>query len=306
VSGDGIVIANAPISYGAFELTVGIDPAVPDAESLLDEVSAAGYAGIDLGPVGYLGDERTLRGRLESRGLGLAGGYIELPYTDSVALANALPDLDRLLDMFDLATGASPPPRPTLADAGSPARRAHPGRAAQDRSFGLDEISWRHFAEGLGRAVDRCRARGYEPTLHCETGTFVEAEWEIDQALERTDIGLCLETGHLFVGGGDALKQIERWGSRINHVHVKDARAEKVRAIVEGGAAADAIWRDRAFCALGHGDLPLRDVIEALQGIGFEGWLVVEQDLMPEATDPPGHVAQEQVGNREYLRGLGL
>ena len=51
----GIVVANAPVSYGAFELTVGIDPNVPDGVHVLDEVAGAGYGGIDLGPVGYLG-----------------------------------------------------------------------------------------------------------------------------------------------------------------------------------------------------------------------------------------------------------
>ena len=47
-------IGNAPVSYGAFEVTVGIDD-VPDAAQVLDAVQAAGYEGIDLGPLGYLG-----------------------------------------------------------------------------------------------------------------------------------------------------------------------------------------------------------------------------------------------------------
>ena len=50
-----VVIANAPVSYGAFELTVGILPDVPDGDQVLDAVADAGYAGIDLGPLGYLG-----------------------------------------------------------------------------------------------------------------------------------------------------------------------------------------------------------------------------------------------------------
>jgi inosose dehydratase len=76
-----LTIANAPISYGAFELTVGIDPNVPDAEFVLNEVSGAGYAGIDLGPVGYLGNGPELAERLASRNLGLAGAYLEFPFS---------------------------------------------------------------------------------------------------------------------------------------------------------------------------------------------------------------------------------
>ena len=50
-----IKIGNGPVSYGAFEVTVGIHEGVPSATEVLDAVQAAGYEGIDLGPVGYLG-----------------------------------------------------------------------------------------------------------------------------------------------------------------------------------------------------------------------------------------------------------
>jgi inosose dehydratase len=306
VTAQGIAVANAPISYGAFELTVGIDPLVPPAERLLDQVAAAGYAGIDLGPVGYLGEGDEIRRRLELRGLGLTGGYIELPFSEPSRLPEAVEELDALLDALERAPDLGPPPRPTLADAGTAWRRTHPGRAATDRGVGLDAAGWRRFATGLQGVVDRCRSRGLEPTLHCETGTYVEAGWEIDTALELTDVGLCLETGHQLVGGGDVLACIERWADRINHVHLKDVRLQVVREIIESGDDADAIWRRRAFCALGSGDLPTEAVLDALQRVGYRGWLVVEQDLMPDANDPPGQIETDQIANREYLRARGL
>src|SRR5215469_6214429 len=117
----GVAVANAPVSYGAFELTVGHDPHVPDGLSVLDQVAAAGYAGIDLGPIGYLGSGAQLGQLLAERGLGLAGAYLELPYADQDALQRTLPDLDAMLDTFDAVRPyvSGPLPRPTLADAGS-------------------------------------------------------------------------------------------------------------------------------------------------------------------------------------------
>ena len=134
-----ITVANAPVSYGAFELTVGVDPSTPDGLQVLDEVAAAGYAGIDLGPVGYLGSGPELAERLGTRGLGLAGAYLELPYSDADALERVLPELDAMLDTFDAVAGRlpGPPPRPTIADAGAPQRRSRPGRAHTDRSSGM-------------------------------------------------------------------------------------------------------------------------------------------------------------------------
>lgn len=305
MNSQGIVVANAPISYGAFELTVGIDPSVPDAEALLDQVADAGYSGIDLGPVGFLGRGEVLRRRLEERGLGLAGGYIELPFSDHVALKNQMAELDELLDVFEAAPDSHPAPKATLADAGSETRRMNIGQSAVDASYGFDAARWELFAVGLQRVMKRCRDRGFEPTLHPEAGTHIEAAWEIDQALTLTDVGLCLETGHQLVGGGDALSTVEQWGERINHVHLKDASVDIVNSIIEDHETVEAIWQRRAFLPLGQGDVPIGTIVEAVVRLGYSGWLVVEQDIMPDPVNP-GRAIADQVANRALLRSLGL
>jgi inosose dehydratase len=303
-----IAVANAPVSYGAFEVTVGHDPDVPDGARVLDQVAEAGYAGIDLGPVGYLGTGERLGELLAERGLGLAGAYLELPYADPGALEEALPSLDELLGTFDTVRSylPGPPPRPTLADAGSRERRSRPFRSAAERSLGLDAEGWRRFASGLARVVDRCRDRGYEPTFHPETGTYVEAPWEIEQVLDRSDIGLCLETGHMMLGGGDPVAMLRDWGERVNHVHLKDATLSVRDQIVADGAQATEIWSREAFCVLGGGDLDVDAVLDGLRGMSFGGWLVVEQDILPRSAARFARAAEEQRLNREFLAARGL
>jgi inosose dehydratase len=304
---EGIIVANAPVSYGAFEVTVGIDPNVPDAAMVLDEVADAGYAGIDLGPVGYLGDRASLANALESRGLILSGGFFELPFSDPAAMPAAIRGLDELLDVFDAAPpqGGGLKPKPTLADAGSELRRARPCQAAHDRSLGFDAEGWKRFAEGVEVAVARCRERGYEATLHHETGTHIEAAWEIHAALERTSIGLCLDTGHLLLGGGDPMTALREWGSRINHMHLKDARQSVVDQIVREAAPVAEIWRRRAFCRLGEGDVMVDEVLEHLRS-HYRGWLVVEQDVLPDPNRESGRPALDQRANRDFLTARGL
>jgi inosose dehydratase len=304
----GIAVANAPVSYGAFEITVGHDPNVPDGISVLDQVAAAGYAGIDLGPVGYLGSGTRLGELLAERGLGLAGGYLELPYADHDALEQALGELDALLATFDavLPYLPGPPPRPTLADAGSPQRRSQPGRSTGQPSLGLDAGGWRRFAEGLARVVGHCRDRGYEPTFHPETGTYVEAPWEIEEVLDRSDIGLCLETGHMMMGGGDPVAMLRDWGERVNHVHLKDGVRTVMAGIVADGAPATDIWTREAFCELGRGDLDVDAILDGLRAISFGGWLVVEQDILPRSAQRFARAAEEQRHNRAFLSQRGL
>jgi inosose dehydratase len=299
-----IVVANAPVSYGAFELTVGILPGVPDGNAVLDEVAGAGYAGIDLGPLGYFGYGEELASNLDRRGLGLAGGFFELPFSDPAKMPDTVRELDALLDVFDAVTASNGglKPRPTLADAGSDLRRSRPGQVAQERSLGFDSQGWKHFADGVEAAVERCRERGYEPTFHHETGSHIEAPWEIEKVLELTSIGLCLDTGHLLIGGGDPVKAMRDWQSRINHIHLKDARRTVVEQIVREAAPVSEIWRRQAFCRLGDGDLDVDGVLGLLRD-GYSGWLVVEQDVLP---DPHGKPAADQRANREYLAARGF
>jgi inosose dehydratase len=311
-----IVVANAPVSFGAFEVTVGIDPHVPDALTVLDAVQRAGYAGIDLGPPGYLGTEEDLRQRLSARGLGLAGGYVAMPFSEPDRMGPSMDELARLLDIFDQASSlprlrgsvgeGGLPPRPTLADAGSDSRRKTPGRAHDDPSSMLDSAAWSRFAESMKRATGLCRERGYEPTFHHHGASYVETPEEIEEMLHRTDVGLCLDTGHLLIGGGDPITAAHDWAPRINHLHLKDVRRAIIDAVVSKHGVMMDFWREGAFCPLGEGDLDIDGVLNALRDRRFSGWLVVEQDMLPRPDDPPERAAQDQQRNREYLRARGL
>jgi inosose dehydratase len=303
------MVANAPVSFGAFEVTLGVNPNVPAGLDVLDAVARAGYDGIDLGPPGYLGTASELPGRLRHYGLRLAGGYVALPFSQPDAMPGALAELDALLDILDAtasADGATPRPRPTLADAGSDLRRSRPGQAQHDRSISLDAAAWTRLVEGVTMAVDACRRRGYEPAFHHHAGTYIEAPWEIDELLVRTDVRLCLDTGHLLLGGGDPVRAAREWGSRINHVHLKDAKLSIVDGIIRDQAPIVEVWRRRAFCPLGEGDLRVDAVLEGLKADHYQGWLVVEQDTIPSPADPPDWAAQDQARNRAFLRARGF
>ncbi|HYL08665.1 MAG TPA: TIM barrel protein, partial [Candidatus Udaeobacter sp.] len=224
-------------------------------------------------------------------------------FSEPGTIADSLRGLGLLLDAFDAAgTNHGFKPRPTIADSGSDLRRSRPGQAATNPGLGFDGEQWRHFAEGVEMVVRCCRDRGYEPTFHPETGTYVEAPWEIEKVLELTSIGLCLDTGHLLLGGGDPLKAAREWRHRINHVHLKDARRSVVEQIVREAAPVSEIWKRGAFCKLGEGDLDVDGVLGELEH-AYSGWLVVEQDVLP---DRGGKPAADQRDNREYLRTRGL
>lgn len=299
-------VASAPVSFGIFELTLDRTPLV-EPDRLLDLVAGAGYEGVDLGPVGYLGDVRRLPARLSARSLRLAGGWVPLSFGDAGNLREELGCLEATLDLFVAAAGdrSDFAPKPTLADAGSAARRRTLTRPGPSRP-GMDDKDWSRFAARVDEVAGRVRTRGLEPTFHHHAGTAVESPEEIDRLLALTDIGLCLDVGHLLVAGGDPVEAMSRWGDRINHLHVKDCRREVVDGIESEGAPVGEIWSRRAFCALGTGDLDLDGFLAAVRASAYSGWMVIEQDVFTRPGDTAESIAAEQAANLAELRRVGL
>jgi inosose dehydratase len=244
-------VANAPVSYGAYELTVGIVPNVPDAERVLDAIADAGYEGTELGPLDYLGEGEVLRERLRRRSLDLAGAFVEIRFGEE-----SLAELERTLDAIEGFDAKA-----VLSDKGPRDGHVHLG--------------------GVSEAAALARGRGFEPTFHPHLGTRIQTTAEIERLLEQTDVPLLLDTGHLTAAGGDAVAATRDWGSRINHVHLKDVR-------------------DGVFCELGTGDVDLLGVVGGLDG--YSGWLVVEHDWIPKPSEEPDAQIEAQVRNRRWLR----
>jgi inosose dehydratase len=263
-----IRVANAPVSYGAFELTVGGEH-VPAPDDVLAAIAAAGYEGTELGPLGYLGDRGTLHDRLERYGLALAGAFMQVRLAEPECWQEDLATVEATLDLLD---GDAATARPVLADAGPRV------------DGGLDGGGWFRLAEGVSRAADLARARGLEPTFHHHTGTLVESPVEIERLLELTDVGLLLDTGHLLLAGGDPVRSLRAWRDRVDHVHVKDVRLG-----------------ERAFCELGRGDVELEPFCADLVAGGYAGWLVVEQDWIPAPGETIARPAEAQARNRRWL-----
>jgi inosose dehydratase len=291
-----IRVANAPLSYGAFEVTVGVYPNVPGPDELLAEMSAAGYEGTELGPPGYLGQGEALQARLERHGLELTGGWCPVRFSEPEHLDADLEGLARTLDLFEAA--GAPEARPVFGDGGSPERVANPGAGGPS----LDDAGWSRWRDGIARAAASARERGFEPTLHPHTSTFCESRREIERALELTDVGLLVDTGHYLLGGTDPIQALRDWRDRVDYVHIKDVRLNVVREVVAERADVLEGWSRGMFSELGAGDVDLDAFFHGLREIGYDGWIVVEQDRIPREDEELRESADAQVRNREWLR----
>ncbi len=299
ISDDAVWLANAPASIGVFGLP---EPGqAPGPDEVLDRFAAAGYRGVDLGPVGFFGTGSVLDERLERVGFGLAGGWIDLPFQDDAAFARSLDGYRRTLAVLRDAyrPSGAPAPRPTLACSATPDRAARPGGGPEVR---LDPDSWNRLVKNLDTAARIARAEGLTPTFHHHACTYVETVDEIAELLERTDIGLTLDTGHLILGGGDPVGGLRRWAQRVNHLHLKDASRAALRRVLDQGGGIQELWEAGAFVRLGAGDVDVAGVLETILANGYAGWLVVEQDVIPQTDQDRVRMWRDQEANRQALR----
>lgn len=256
-------LAAAPISWGVCE--------VPgwgyqlDRESVLADMRALGIVATELGPDGFLPeapvDKTTLLG---SYGLRPAGGFVPLVLHDADPMPAALAAIDAFV-----AAGV-----PTLVLA------AASGRDGYDTRPALDAADWRNLLGRLDRIADEAARHGLVATLHPHVGTIVETEDEVARVLDGSSIPLCLDTGHLLVGGADPVRLAADSPDRIAHVHLKDADAALAEQVRSGKVAyGDAVARG-LFLPLGRGDIDIAAIVRSLAAAGYAGWYVLEQDVM--------------------------
>jgi len=174
-------------------------------------------------------------------------------------------------------------------------------------SFGefveLDDDSWRELFQSLESVGEICDWHGIAVSLHQHYGTVVERDDQLKRFLDGSEMGLCLDTGHLVIGGSDPVGIAELAGPRVNHVHLKDVNLEVAGRLASRELSFKEAAQKNAFRPLGEGDVDVGGVVDRLESSGYRGWYVLEQDSVVERE--PGEGAGPVVEVRkslDYLR----
>lgn len=296
-----IRLANAPVSWGIYEFE-GLEQKYPYAR-VLDEIAETGYTGIELGPWGFLPtDPDVLRPELERRGLRLLSSFVPVQFADANAIEEAEAQalrVGRLLAALGAITIV-------LADDNGKVPELVQ-QAGRRRGSYLTSDQWDVYAAGVNRVARKIYDElGLKVVFHHHCAGYVETPEETRNLMKRVDadlVGLCLDTGHWHYAGGDAVECIREFGERVRYLHLKDcdpairtlAKDERMDYFAAVAAG--------VFCELGKGEVDFAGVIQSMEGLGYDGWAVVEQDILSADLDEPRESARR---NREYLRTLGL
>jgi inosose dehydratase len=295
-------IANAPCSWGVIE---GIDGERGGYVQVIDEMQQTGYAGTELGDWGFMPtDPAFLTQELGSRHLSLLASWVSVFLHDADRHQQSADDAVRTAKLLAAVGGHKNMIVLGNDPYGDPVRTKHVGRITTD--LGMSEEQWQTFARGANYVARRVMDEaGLRTVFHHHIGTWVETPDETRRLLDMTDpaiLGLCFDTGHWAFAGGDPVQGIYEFADRIWHVHFKDHEPNVARQSREQGWDGPTSVGHGVFCELGRGDVDFPGVMKALQDIGYAGWIVVEQDVLP-GMGTPKESAQR---NREYLKSLGL
>jgi inosose dehydratase len=266
----------------------------------LDELAQAGYRWLELGPFGYLPtDPRRLADEVGARGLQVSGGTtfgaLHRPHEWDEMVATT-----RRVAELTAAAGAH-----HLVFIPPMYRDEKTGEFTESPS--LTPEQWASFgkrADELGRIL--LDEYGVHLVLHPHADSHIQTQTEIERYLNESDsryANLCLDTGHVAYGRGDAVDLVRRYGERIGYVHIKQMDPAVIDQVyTENLGFGEAV--KRGVCVEPPAGVPNpADVIDALSELDAEVFVIVEQDLYPCAPDVPLPIA---VRTREYLGSRGL
>jgi inosose dehydratase len=279
-------VAGAPISWGVCEVA-GWGYQLP-ADRVLAEMRAVGLTATEFGPTGYLPEDPGQRAALlAEHGLSAAGGFVPVVLHEP----GAMETVDGALDAFG---GGNP----VLVLA------AATGQGGYDARPELDASGWSVLLANLDRAAARAAERGFTATLHPHVGTMVEGPDEVYRVLDGSGISLCLDTGHLLIGGTDPAELARAAADRIGHVHLKDVTAAVANKVAGREISYTEGVSGGLYRPLGQGDVDVAGVVGALEAVGYQGWYVLEQDTILDGPPPDEGPVRAVRESLYYLRGL--
>jgi inosose dehydratase len=298
-----IKIANAPCSWGALEFDLAGKAA--GYSLVLDEMQQTGYQGTELGDWGFMPtDPVILKEELHRRGLTLLGAFVPVALKDRSTHPQGITTALKVAHLLAAVEGSSP--YIVLADDNGkvPLRTQNAGRVIAE--MGLTEEEWLVFAEGANKIARAVKEEtGLRLVFHHHCAGYVETPHEVERLLTLTDpnlVGLCLDTGHYQFGGGDPLEFLKQNARRIWHMHFKDCHPEiAAQSRREGWDYFKSVEKG-VFCELGKGAVNFPAIKAELEHQGYDGWIVVEQDVLPGMGSPRESAAR----NRNYLKSIGF
>lgn len=282
-------IAAAPVSWGICEVP-GWGYQLPAGEALAG-MKRIGLTSSELGPDEFVpGSPLEKQRQFAAAGIQCIGAFCPVKLHDPGLDIRS--SVEQLLATFE-ALGATVM---VLA--------ADTGQVGYDHRDVLDEEGWATLLRNAALVRDLAADRGVTACLHPHIGTMIETEPEVRRFLEDSTVPICLDAGHLLVGGTDPVALARAVPDRVAHVHLKDVDLEVLATVRSGARTYTEGVANGMYKVLGQGDVDLRAIVQALESAGYQGWYVPEHDRMLQSAAAVTTAQSDAEASVDYLRHL--
>jgi inosose dehydratase len=298
-----INLAVAPCSWGVEDAQ---NKENPPWERVVAEASEAGYAGIELGPFGYLPQDAVLlKGRLDSLGLRLVAGTLYEDLVDPANLQELLRKTHVTCKLLAGIKGRNETAYLVIIDRVKDERNHTAGQS--EKALRLEVGEWRAMTSKICR-VARVASEEYgiRPVVHPHAGGYIEFDDETErivQDIPHEKLGLCLDTGHLYYAGGDPSGGLEKYALRLDYIHFKDISRGKYIEAIRNNLGFFSACSMGVMCPIGQGCLDYEGIRRTIEAQNYRGWITVEQER------DPRHCAGSLTAikkSRDFLGSLGF
>ena len=243
---------------------------------MIDVIARAGFAGVQpiFSWMGEMGDPRRLADSLASHGgLKLAAMSFVLDWNQKGETEDELREAESVMSFLGNFPGA------LLCVVQMPRGR-----------FDV-EVRQKRLVGNLNALARRAADRGIVTSFHPNSPEASIARTRGDyefllNGLDSNVIGWTPDVGHIINGGMDPLETMKRYRSLINHVHYKD-------------------WDGKPeFAVMGEGKVDFTGITTWLCDIGFQGWIVCEDEGHRAVDDPDGVTLQDGAWVKKHLEPL--
>jgi inosose dehydratase len=305
----GISIATAPCCWGVDDIK---SPNLPPWERVFDEVAAAGYSGLELGPYGYVPlDLMRVSAVLAERNLNIVAGTIFNDLVSPSNRHNLLQQTDDICALISRLPRVAPftrqrfaTPYLTVMDWGHDERDFAAGHS--ERAPRLSDAAWAGMVVNITAIANLARTYGVRAVIHPHAGGHIEFADEIRRIADdipQEAVGMCIDTGHTLYAGMDPARTLDQYADRLDYIHFKDIDARVLADVMGRRIRFFEACAEGVMCPIGRGVIDYPAIRAALARIDYQGFITVEQERDPR--NAGGSLADVKA-SRDYLRSVGF
>jgi inosose dehydratase len=255
---------------------------------ILDQTKQEKYEGGSTGH-NYPTHLPSLLHELESRQLRIASTWFGTTFTTGVNFDTAITAFKQQIEFLKSVNTRDV----VVAELANAINQVRSKSVLTDRSI-FNTAEWYLLTTSLDIAGKIAQDNGMQLSYHPHVGTGVMTVDETDRLLASTNsnyVALCMDTAHLRYGGAskaDLDNLTKTHLKRIKHVHLKNVRKDVLPLAVKDNYSFYQAIQKGIFTIPGdpRGELNLDRILEALQSIGYDRWLVVEAEQNPLHANP--------------------